>query len=221
MRTRKASLIEKMSIYAAIAVCLVAIGGIYFKMNSDFVVKRDEAEKKYQETQTKLEEMRRTESEKAAKRDQLRKDVERKKKEDELKQKEFEATLDILNRTLVNLPPIEVWPELIKKVEVLATDLKITITSFTIIENKDLKSNIKKDFTEFYFTLDIEGEYSKVLEYIWTLENSIQLKKEEGNAVWKAIIKVVEGGFSIKSLMTTNDTMKLQLTLTTFFRGGQ
>jgi len=221
MRTRKASLAEKMSIYAAIAVCLVTIGGIYFKMNSDFVVKRDEAEKKYQETQTKLEEMRRTESEKASKRDQLRKDVERKKKEDELKQKEFEGTLDILNRTLVNLPPIEVWPELIKKIEMLATDLKITITSFTIIENKDLKSNIKKDFTEFYFTLDIEGEYSKILEYIWTLENSIQLKKEEGNAVWKAIIKVVEGGFSIKSLMTTNDTMKLQLTLTTFFRGGQ
>ncbi len=221
MRTRKASLVEKMSIYAAIVVCLVTIGGIYFKMNSDFVVKRDEAEKKYQETQAKLEEMRRTESEKASKRDQLRKDVERKKKEDELKQKEFEGTLDILNRTLVNLPPIEVWPELIKKIEMLATDLKITITSFTIIENKDLKSNIKKDFTEFYFTLDIEGEYSKILEYIWTLENSIQLKKEEGNAVWKAIIKVVEGGFSIKSLMTTNDTMKLQLTLTTFFRGGQ
>jgi len=221
MRTRKASLVEKMSIYASIVVCLVTIGGIYFKMNSDFVVKRDEAEKKYQETQAKLEEMRRTESEKASKRDQLRKDVERKKKEDELKQKEFEGTLDILNRKLVNLPPIEVWPELIKKIEMLATDLKITITSFTIIENKDLKSNIKKDLTEFYFTLDIEGEYSKILEYIWTLENSIQLKKEEGNAVWKAIIKVVEGGFSIKSLMTTNDTMKLQLTLTTFFRGGQ
>lgn len=221
MRTRKASVIEKTGLYVAIVICLGVIGGIYFKLNSEFVVKRDEAEKKYQEEQTKLEDMKRTEGEKIAKRDQLRKDVERKQKEDEIKQKEFEQTLEILNKTLVNLPPIEVWPDLIKKIEVLATDLKITIANLTIIENKDLKGGVKKDFTEFYFTLDLEGEYSKILEYLWTLENSIQLKRDEGSTTWKAIIKVIDGGFQIKSLMTTNDTMKLQLTLTTFFRGGQ
>jgi len=221
MRTRSASLAERTVIYILIFVCLGVNGWIYWKLNTEYVARRIEAEEALAKAQEERDRLQRESNEKASLLEQRRKEVERKKKEDEKRKKELDATIEVLNKTLVNLPPIDVWPELIKKIEILATDLKIKITSFTIIENKDLRSNIKKDFTEFYFTLDLEGEYSKVLEYIWNLENSIQLKRTASTTVWKAIIKVVEGGFKIKSLITEDDTMKLELTLTTFFRGAQ
>ena len=221
MRTRSASLAERTIVYISILVCLAVNGGIWWKLHSEFVVKREEALEALARAEEERDKLQRTAAEKLALLEQRRKEVDEKKRKDEIKKKEFENTLEVLNKTLVNLPPIDVWPELIKKIEVLASDLKVKIPTFTPIENKDLKSNIKKDFTEFYFTLDLEGEYSKILEFLWHLENSIQLKRQESSTVWKAIIKVVEGGFKIKSLITPDDTMKLELTLTTFFRGAQ
>lgn len=221
MRTRSASLAERTGIYVVILICLAVNGGIWWKLHSEFVVKRTEALEALAKAEEERDRLQRTANEKMSLVEQRRKEVDEKKRKDEIKKREFETTLDVLNKTLVNLPPIEVWPELIKKIEVLASDLKVKIPTFTPIENKDLKSNIKKDFTEFYFKMELEGEYSKVLEFLWHLENSIQLKKAESATVWKAIIKVVEGGFEIASLRTPNDTMKLVVTLNTFFRGAQ
>lgn len=221
MRTRSASLAERTAIYVIILIGLAANGGIWWKLHSEFVVRRAEALEALAKAEEERDKLQRTVSEKTSLLDQRRREVDEKKRKDEIKKKEFETTLEVLNKTLVNLPPIDVWPELIKKIEILASDLKVKIPTFTPIENKDLRGNIKKDFTEFYFTLDLEGEYSKILEFLWHLENSIQLKRPESTTVWKAIIKVVEGGFKIKSLITQDDTMKLELTLTTFFRGAQ
>jgi hypothetical protein len=221
MRTRSASLAERTGIYVVILICLAVNGGIWWKLHSEFVVKRADALEALAKAEEERDRLQRTAGEKMSLVEQRRKEVDEKKRKDEIKKREFETTLDVLNKTLVNLPPIEVWPDLIKKIEMLASDLKVKIPTFTPIENKDLKSNIKKDFTEFYFKMELEGEYSKILEFLWHLENSIQLKKAESATVWKAIIKVVEGGFEIASLRTPNDTMKLVVTLNTFFRGAQ
>jgi len=221
MRTRKASIVERTVIYILIVVCIVAIGAIAFFQHSKYAVLRAQKEEELVKAQEELDAKKKTLDEKTGVRNLRKKEVERKQREDELKQKEYELTLEILNKTLVNLPPIEVWPDLIKKIEILASDLKIKIANFTIIANKDLQGKIKKDFTEFYFTLELEGEYSKMLEYLWNLENSIQLKRDDSATIWKAIIKVIDGGFAINNLITQDDTMKLQLTLTTFFRGGR
>lgn len=221
MRTRKASIIERTVIYILIIVCLGTIGGIVFVLHSKFAVERAQKEEELVKAQEELEGKKKTLDEKTGTRNLRKKEVERKQREDELKQKEYEMTLEILNKSLVNLPPLEVWPELIKKLGILASELKINTSEGRFQENKELQGKIKKDFTEFYITIDIEGEYSKIMEYIWNLENSIQLKKSDSATIWKAIIKVVDGGFKINNLMTQDDTMKLQLTFTTFFRGGQ
>lgn len=209
-------------IYAGIVICIAVNAGIYFKQHSDYVTKREETQQKIDAARELLEKAQVEQNNLGNQKNELKRRVEIKKKEDEKRQKESEQTIEILNKTLVNLPPIDVWPELIKKIEILATDLKIKIANFTIIEKKDLEGKLKQDFTEFYFTLDIEGEYSKILEYLWNLENAIQLRRDDNASItWKAIIKIEDGGFVIKDLMTPDDTMKLQLTLTTFFRGSQ
>lgn len=221
MRTRSASLAERTAIYVFILIALAVNGGIWWKLHSEFVVEREKALEELRVAEEKRDSLQRTANEKMALAEQRRREVDEKKRKDEIKKREFEATLDVLNKTLVNLPPIEVWPELIKKIEVLASDLKVKIPNFKVVDDKAPKGNVKKDFTEFYFTMELEGEYSKMLEFLWHLENSIQLKKADSATVWKAIIKVTEGGFEIASLRTQTDTMKLIVTLNTFFRGAQ
>jgi hypothetical protein len=118
-------------------------------------------------------------------------------------------------------PPIEYWPDLIKLIEILADEKKVQIDNYTMLERTELQSSNTQDtFTEYVFMLDMEGEYSRIMEYLWFLENAVYLTGKGGAAKWRAIIKVADSGFVIKQLNTDVETFKLRLQLMTFFRKG-
>ncbi|HOT76840.1 MAG TPA: hypothetical protein PK467_13715, partial [Candidatus Wallbacteria bacterium] len=91
MRTRSASLAERTAIYVIILIGLAANGGIWWKLHSEFVVRRAEALEALAKAEEERDKLQRTVSEKTSLLDQRRREVDEKKRKDEIKKKEFET----------------------------------------------------------------------------------------------------------------------------------
>jgi hypothetical protein len=212
---------EASIIWILVVVSFIAAGVIVFLLHSDYVKRRTAVEEKNEEIREKVEQLDQQISSSTKELKNLERKVKLKEKKDKEQQEELERKLASLEKTIIHLPPYEYWPDLISLVEKLAEQKQVYISNFTMVDRQDLESkNTKDTFTENIFVLDMEGDYSRLMEYIWYLENAIYLSGRGNTQRWRAIIKVVHGGFSIQQLNTEDETVKLRLQLMTFFRKG-
>ena len=221
MRTRTASVAEAVAVWVFVAATFVAAAAIYWILTEDYTRVRTEKEEKNAQIMAQVDQLKVKINALKAENKILDERLKKKEKEDKAQQDDLQKKIASLQKTIVYLPPIEYWPDLIKLIEVLAEEKKVAIDNYTMLERTELQSSNTQDtFTEYVFMLDMEGEYSRVMEYLWYLENAVYLTGRGGTTKWRAIIKVADSGFIIKQLNTDVETMKLRLQLMTFFRKG-
>lgn len=221
MRTRTASIVEASVIWFLVVTSFVAAGAIWYLLTADYNERRRIQEEKNEEIRQKVDSLQREIDGLERKIKDLKRKVQQKEKEDAAQKEELNRKIASLQKTIIYLPPYDYWPDLIKQVEIIAEKLQVYIGNFQMVEQNDLESkNTQDTFTENIFLLDLEGDYSRIMEYLWTLENAIYLTGRGGTTRWRAVVKVVNGGFNIQQLNTEDETMKLRLTLMTFFRKG-
>jgi hypothetical protein len=218
VKTRSASIAERAVIYGIIIILVCVGAGIAFKLYVDFAREQNilqSKKKEFDDEKAGLEQQ-------ALEKDRVllrkQKDLATKEADDERRLDELNKTLDKLKKTLVTLPTTEVWPDLIHKIETTAKKLNIIISNQQTFEKTE--ESLETKFTEFHIELELAGEYTRVMEFIWTIENNIKLKRyADTDDEWNAIVKITEGGFNIQNLMTEDDQMNLKISLVTFFRG--
>lgn len=221
MRTRSASVAEAVAVWVFVAASFIAAGAVYWVLTEDYTRVRTEKEEKNAQIMAQVEQIKGKIQQLDAEIKTLDQRLKKKEREDKAQREDLEKKIASLQKTIIHLPPIEYWADLIKLIEVLAAQKNVYIGNFTMLEQTDLASSNTQDvFTEYVFLLDIEGEYSRIMEYLWFLENAIFLTGKGGLAKWRAIIKVADAGFLIQKLHTDDETMKLRLQLMTFFRKG-
>ncbi len=222
MKTRTYTVIEAVAIWFLVVASLGVAVYIYMYHNGIYTAQKIKIEEENDKIQNEMNNLDREITAQKKELKILERKVKQKQKKDEKDKEDLDKKFAKLEKTIVNLPYYEYWPDLITKIERLAEQKIVYISNFTMVDQQELKSKRTTDvFTEKIFVLDIEGEYSRIMEYIWNLENAIYLTGMGGNERWRAVVKVVDGGFSIQTLNTEDMTMKLRLQLMTFFRKGQ
>ncbi len=208
---------------AFISIILAALGADAWW----FYVKWSHYQKKYAEF---LEQKRAFEKEMAQKQQQLavleeevkklKIQLEKKKREEELKSKEYERRMKELSKYLAYLPPETVWPDLIKKIQVWALKLGLNVSKVVTESGfqKDEFATLAKLYQVWKFKITVKGDYIKVIEFLWFLENMINLKDPITGKVWKAIIKMDSNSLTIDKLDPDSDTITITLQLLSFFR---
>lgn len=221
MRTRTYSVAEAVGVWTLVTLSFVAAGAIYWVLTEDYTRVRTEKEEKNAQIMAQVDQLKVKINALKSENKKLDERLKKKEREDKAQQDDLQKKIASLQKTIIHLPPIEYWPDLIKLIEILAEEKKVLIENFTMIEKTELQSSNTQDtFTEYVFMLDMEGEYSRIMEYLWFLENAVYLTGKGGAAKWRAIIKVADSGFIIRQLNTDVETFKLRLQLMTFFRKG-
>ena len=222
MKTRTYTIVEASIIWILVVISFVSAGYIYYYHTKIYTEKKRKIDERNRKISTKMKELDRQIKKYTTEKKSLDRKVKSKEKQDKKAREELQSKFADLEKTIANLPYYDYWPDLVSQIEKLAEEKEVYISNFTMVEQNDLKSKKTQDiFTENVFVLDIEGEYSRVMEYLWYLENAIYLTGFGGTVKWRAVVKVVNGGFTIQELNTEDVTMKLRLQMMTFFRKGQ
>ena len=222
MKTKSYTVAEATIVWILVLVSFGAAGFIYYHHTSIYKTKKHKIDEKNRKIEAQMRDLDRQIKKAEVEKKMLDRKVKIKEKADKKSREELQSKFADLEKTIVNLPYYDYWPDLVGLIEKLAEEKNVYISNFTMVEQNDLKSRKTQDiFTENVFVLDIEGEYSRIMEYLWNLENAIYLTGFGGTVRWRAVVKVVDGGFTIQELNTEDVTMKLRLQLMTFFRKGE
>ncbi len=221
MRKKVVSIIEYVFLVIGILILLGWDGYWTYKHYSFYKKKYEESLRKKREFEQQVAQKTQQIKQLEVERRQLKIKLEKKKAEEEAKSKEYKNRMKELEKFLSYLPPEIVWPELVEKVEKIAKQkYGLYIAEFS--DQRQLNDAALKALSKKYqvhkFTLVIKGEYSKLIKYLWFLENMIVLHSPDGKKTWKAILKMDGASLQILSLDPDSDTMKIKLQVIAFFR---
>jgi hypothetical protein len=203
LRTRQACVVERVIVYVAIFIVIVAsiVATVILirknqKIQQDKVLFTQKAEDAVQELKKELADNKKQIP-------KLKRDLNNKLRKDELAKVSYQEKLIELDRYFRIIPSVDQKPVLLNDIAIIAKKLNVQKKNIT---TEPLKPGEQPGTRLFEFSITLEGDFASIKEMLWRIENM------------KIVVRMTKtDGFRIISLNNSNKKLEIALKLYTYF----